>query len=1143
VSLDLTPEHIGPYRVLRPIAAGGMAEVYEVQDPSSGERFALKLLVAVKQALPRFDREYEAMTRLNHPGIVRVYHYGLHKNHPWLTMELLRGVPAQTYTKTAGRPGTEARTAEVLRIGYHVAQALRYIHDRGLIHRDLKSANVLVLPDGRVKLLDFGAALLLDAVERITADGEFIGTFAYASPEQITGQRVDARSDLYSLGVLLFRLATGKRPFDGNSPEEMAKGHLQLAPKKASDLQPELPPALVALIDQLLAKRPQDRPQRAQEVAERLEAMAGRPYHDRSQLAIHVSASVTRETQRRAIWATVEQGPASHWIAIAGEDGSDRMRLLDRLRADAAEQKLPFEFRALRSGTSLSAIVSAFVGLGSSGSPEAKEKAQELAQLARNDQLMQPTVRGQVRRLAADVMRLRSAGGQPILLFLQELHRADVLSLELLGGVLRALHADRAPVHMIASVRRAPLGRPGSELRRRLPEAHIVELPALTPREVAVAVGNMLGRRPPPAELARRLHRVTSGQPLYLEEAVHGMVSSGGIEADGSRLAWADQSMDVPIPDRARTVAVRMLRELPVAWRRVLEAIAVAGQDGSAPLLARVVGISSQELLPMLVALDQAGVLAFDTARARTTWRQPVLALVVYEQIHPCRLALLQRSLVSASRGLEPSPELVRAQIAVDRFGHAVRDAVPLARKLIARHQFRTALGVLDALTERLTPNAGGALVAEAHLLHSSCLRAVRPADPAAGKALSRARKLAPPRDRALACRLLLGQGRLFGGIGHYRNAHKYTQQAWDVVPDSENSLASEIALELAELVRLRGELYEAEAWYERAIEHAEATDDQSLRWLAAAGGSSCMLARGRLDDAEQALSRTMQEAERADAQIAFTSALAAWTETLRHQGRYSEALSQLYRRLPAASQHQDPRLYVRLLLATAWLELDLSRLGRAQECTDTLAATIHRGELLHVRLEVQLLNGRILLASGQYRPAAYVLQDVQESAQKAELTVLRERARAVLAETLYALGDREAGRSMFQSAILGLMGSGELTLLAECVRSRARVQATETDPTELFRPVATLLDEQPVALLRLEHLLARAAWFRARNKRSEARVCHREAAMVLNRVATKLNDTDRAALRVHPWSNWIRRGLIRNTSSRASDGRGKGRG
>jgi len=1135
--VSLFPEHIGPYRVLRPIASGGMAEVYEVQEPSSGERFALKLLVAVKQALPRFDREYEAMTRLNHPGIVRVYHYGLHQNHPWLTMELLRGVPAQTYTKRIGRGGTPERTAEVFRIGYHVAQALRYIHDRGMVHRDLKSANVLVLPDGRVKLLDFGAALLLDAVERITGPGEFIGTFAYAAPEQIRGDRVDHRTDLYSLGVLLYRLVSGRRPFDGPTPEEMAQQHLREAPPRVGE-RVDIPDELDELIHQLLAKDPAARPASAAVVAERLETMSGRPFHARSTLAIHTSASVARETERRQVWAHLEQGASNRWIAIAGDDGSDRLRLLDRIRSDAAERNLPVEFRSLRRGKSLAAVVSALAGLGRSGGEEAQALSRQLSELSRSDTLGQPKRRGQLRVLAADLIRARARDGDPIVLCLQELHRADVLTLELLGGVMRALVAEQVPFHLVASVRTAHLSASTSDLRRRLPTAVVVELAPLSPREVAVAVGNMLGRRPPPAELARRLHRVTAGQPLYLEEAVHHMVTTGGIEADGSRLAWADQSMDVPIPERAMNVADRLLRDLPVAWRRVLEGLSVVGTDRSPPLLARVVGLDTQELLPCLVSLDDAGVLAFDPKELRVRWRQPVLSMVVYDAIHPCRRAMMQRALVQASRGLPVSPEVVRAQVAVDRFGHATRDAVPLARELIGRHQFRTALDVLDGLVGRLRDDARGPLVAEAFLLHSDCLRAIRPADPAAGRSLARARKAAPSRDKALGARLLLGQGRLFGGIGHYRNAHKYVEQAWQQVPDGADALASEIALELARSVRLRGQLTEAETWYERAMEHAEAADARPLLWRAAAGGSACMLARGHLDDAEQALSRTMQEAGRAEAHVAQTIALTTWSEALRHQGRYSEALGQLYRRLPHASQHQDPGPYVRLLLATAWLELDLSRLGRAQECTDTLAATIHRGELLHVRLEVQLLNGRILLASGQYRRASYVLQEVHDSARKAELSVLRERSRAVLAEALYALGDRDAGRAMFQSAVLGLLGTGEVTLLAEAIRGRARVEAVERDPRDLFKPVAQLLDDQPVALLRLEQLLARAAWHRAHGDQEQARMCHREAAMVLNRVATQLNDTDRAALRVHPWSNWIRRGL---TARSGSPGQGKG--
>jgi serine/threonine protein kinase/tetratricopeptide (TPR) repeat protein len=1123
----LVPEHIGPYRVLRPIAAGGMAEVYEVEDPASSERFALKLLVAVKQALPRFDLEYEAMTRLNHPGIVRVYHYGLHAGQPWLTMELLRGQPAQSYLKQSGRAGDPQRTAEVLRIAYHVAHALQYIHDRNLIHRDLKSANVLVLPDGRVKLLDFGAALIADSARRITQEGEFIGTYSYCSPEQLAGTPIDSRSDLFSLGVLLFRLATGKRPFDAEHAVDLAGQHRSDIPRVSSVVE-GLPEGLSTLIAELLSFDPAKRPAHANIVAQRLEELAGKPFSSRSRLAVHNRVSVSREPERRQVWSRIDQGTPG-WIAVEGEDGSDRVRLVERLYVDSQDRECHAQLMVLRRTGAMENVLAALMALC-----ERPADKETLKRLSSPTTLAQPQLRAQLRAHACDILE-RAATTKPVLLLIGELHRGDTLTLELLGGIARELQATSSAVHLVASVRRSALDDRQSDLSRRFPVAHRVPLEALGPRDVAIAVGTMLGRRPPTAELARRLHLATAGQPLYVEQAVQGMVQTGGIEADGSRLSWADQAMDIEVPPYALRVAEGQLESLPVSWRRVLEAFAVVGAEASLPLLARVLGWEPAALMPVIEGLERVGVLRFDPKSLRALWRQPILAQMVLARTAVVRHNFLQRQLVLQTRGLPRDVAIVKAQIAVDLFEQSVRDTVPLARILLANHQYREALDLLDALTSRPHRVAKNPLLAEAYLLHAECLRAVRPADPQAGRSLARAKELAPSRDVELAARLLLGQGRLYGGIGHYRNAEKYVRQAWDTLVDRSVPLKGEVALDLAAAARLRGELHAAETWFEKAMEIAESAGDKRMLWRAAAGGGACMLARGRLGDAEQALSRTMQEAGRAEDPYAFATALASWTEALRHQGRYSEALSQLYLRIPEASQLQDPEPYVRLLLATAWIELDLSRLGRAQECTDTLAATIHRGELLHVRLEVQLLNGRIMLASGQYRTALYTLEEVHQSARKAELTVLAEHARAVLAEAMYAVGDREGGRSMFQSAMLGLLGTGDLTLLAEAIRGRARVEASTRDPQEIFRPVEKLLDEQPMALLRLEQLLARGAWSRAKGDASSGAASHREAAMVLNRIATGLNDTDRAALRVHPWSTWIRRGLV------AQAGRGKG--
>lgn len=251
-----TPDEIGPFKVVRAIARGGMAAVFEVLDRETDERYALKLLTQRGLARPRFDREYRALTRLDHPNIVRVYRFGFDVDkRPYLTMELLDGVAAQVHAKSSGRPGVPRRTAEVTRIVASVAEALDYLHQRDIVHRDLKSSNVMVLGDGRVKLLDFGTARLSGNSEEITRKGEFVGTFAYASPEQLQGKPVDARADIYSLGVLFYRLLTGKRPFEAESPHALAMLHIEQDPQPPRELAPGLPLELDELCLQMLADR------------------------------------------------------------------------------------------------------------------------------------------------------------------------------------------------------------------------------------------------------------------------------------------------------------------------------------------------------------------------------------------------------------------------------------------------------------------------------------------------------------------------------------------------------------------------------------------------------------------------------------------------------------------------------------------------------------------------------------------------------------------------------------------------------------------------------------------------------------------------------------------------------------------------
>jgi ATP/maltotriose-dependent transcriptional regulator MalT len=215
------------------------------------------------------------------------------------------------------------------------------------------------------------------------------------------------------------------------------------------------------------------------------------------------------------------------------------------------------------------------------------------------------------------------------------------------------------------------------------------------------------------------------------------------------------------------------------------------------------------------------------------------------------------------------------------------------------------------------------------------------------------------------------------------------------------------------------------------------------------------------------------------------------------------------------------PSFYVRLLLATAWCEVDVCRLGRAQECVDELGATLRKGEHLDLRLQADLVWGRILLESGQLDEAAARLAAVRDRARVAGLGVVAESAHALMGQVSWLAGDHRAAKDAFKQSIAQLEKAHDLAALADACVSRARVMAEVEDPNRIFAPILEMLDGQPVPTLKLEYLLAVVRWLRARGE--PTRFTLEEATGVLDRMIRELNDTDQAALRLHPWSREIR--------------------
>jgi serine/threonine-protein kinase len=254
------------YELVHLIARGGMAEVYRAHDRLLDRPVALKVLfpeLSVDRSfVERFRREAQAAAKLSHPNIVPVFDWGEDSGTYFIVMEFIDGRPLSSILKTAGSLSAE-RTADV---GSHVAAALGYAHVHGVIHRDVKPGNVLITDEGQVKVTDFGIARAINTEESLTQTGAVMGTATYFSPEQAEGIGVDSRSDIYSLGVVLFEMVTGRPPFLGDTPVAVASKHVRDHPPAPRELNPSIPPTFEAIILKAMAKDPAHRYRTAEEL-------------------------------------------------------------------------------------------------------------------------------------------------------------------------------------------------------------------------------------------------------------------------------------------------------------------------------------------------------------------------------------------------------------------------------------------------------------------------------------------------------------------------------------------------------------------------------------------------------------------------------------------------------------------------------------------------------------------------------------------------------------------------------------------------------------------------------------------------------------------------------------------------------------
>lgn len=640
--------YIGHYRLLSLLGRGGMGEVYLAADTRLGREVALKMFPAEfardAERVKRFEREARIASALNHPNILTIYEIGRDGEALFIATEFVEGATLRQ------RLANEAVTlAEAVNIGAQIASALEVAHGAGIVHRDIKPENVMLRPDGYVKVLDFGLAKPVEAKFDMsghssmitrdsyeTAPGALIGTFRYMSPEQARGEQVTQATDLFSLGIVLYELATGRHPFTADTQLGFLYAIVEQSALAPTQFNPDIPARLDELILSMLEKNALLRPSAAEvAVALKETGSLGDWETGKSEPSLRAAPparrlTVGRERERAALRAGFAQaeGGRGLMMCVTGEPGIGKTTVVEDFLAElgsqphriargrcserlaGAEAYLPF-WEALESmlrGQSYGVIAPTMKRLAPTWYAQIAPSLNDssAANLAKIKASSQERLKRELVALLREI-----ATRQPLLLFFDDLHWADASTVDLLAYLAMQFEGMRILVVVTYRPSELLLGKhPFQQVKLDLQSRGVCReapLGFLSRAEIELYLKLLFPEHHFPADFFQMIHKKTEGNPLFMTDLVRYLRDHRVItEVDGCwELAQKLPDIERELPESVRSMVERKIAQVDEEDRKLLVAMSVQGYEFDSAVIAKALGADPAEVEDRLDVLER----------------------------------------------------------------------------------------------------------------------------------------------------------------------------------------------------------------------------------------------------------------------------------------------------------------------------------------------------------------------------------------------------------------------------------------------------------------------------------------------------------------------------------------------------------